>query len=68
MKNVKQIFDSSACPVSVEIFPPKGDLTLEAARELTGGLAQFYFSYVFCWRQWQWRKRRNAGHCAADSA
>ncbi len=46
MKNVKQIFDSSACPVSVEIFPPKGDLTLEAARELTGGLAKLEPSFI----------------------
>lgn len=40
MENVKHIFQTRACPVSFEIFPPKGDLTLEAAREVAGGIAR----------------------------
>ncbi len=40
MRNVKDIFQSRACPVSFEIFPPKGELTLEAAREVAGGIAR----------------------------
>lgn len=44
MKTVAQVFeDCRACgtlPFSVEMFPPKGQLTLDAAREVVGGMAQ----------------------------
>lgn len=33
-------------PISFEIFPPKGDLTLDQAREVAGGLAQLGPSYI----------------------
>lgn len=40
MENVHNIFQSRTLPVSFEIFPPKGELTLEAAREVAGGIAR----------------------------
>ncbi len=46
MENVKQIFESRALPVSFEIFPPKGDLTLEAARELGAVFAELHPEFV----------------------
>lgn len=34
-------FGGEKLPVSFEIFPPKGDLPVEEAREVIGGLARF---------------------------
>lgn len=39
MENVQNIFSAKAMPVSFEIFPPKGDITLESARAVAQGLA-----------------------------
>lgn len=39
MENIKHIFKTRKLPVSFEIFPPKGDLTLDGAREVALGIA-----------------------------
>lgn len=40
------VFGGEALPVSFEIFPPKGDLPVEEAREVIGGLAQLAPAFV----------------------
>ena len=39
MKQISDVFSSTYQPISYEMFPPKGDLTLEQAREVVAGLA-----------------------------
>lgn len=39
MKQISDAFSSTYQPISYEMFPPKGDLTLEQAREVVAGLA-----------------------------
>ena len=39
MKQISDVFSSTYQPISYEMFPPKGDLTLEPAREVVAGLA-----------------------------
>lgn len=39
-------FGGEKLPVSFEIFPPKGDLPVEEAREVIGGLAPLSPSFV----------------------
>ena len=39
MDTIKHIFQTRTLPVSFEMFPPKGDLTLETAREVARGMA-----------------------------
>lgn len=48
MMNVADMFAGAAGarPLSFEIFPPKGDLTLGAAREVAGQLAQLDPSFI----------------------
>lgn len=46
MENVQNIFQNCKLPVSFEIFPPKGELTLEAAREVAGGIARINPDFI----------------------
>lgn len=50
MRNVANIYSEAARegrkPISFEVFPPKGDLTLEAAREMAGHLAQVHPNFI----------------------
>lgn len=46
MENVANIFKTHALPVSFEIFPPKGDLSLQTAREVAGGIARIKPDFV----------------------
>lgn len=39
MTTVAEVFEQRKLPVSFEIFPPKGDLTLDAARAVAGEIA-----------------------------
>ncbi|MEC4183504.1 methylenetetrahydrofolate reductase [Adlercreutzia sp. R21] len=39
MQSVAQLFAPRSIPFSVEMFPPKGSLTLEDARQVVGGMA-----------------------------
>lgn len=43
---ISQVFDGERIPLSYEIFPPKGDLPLEEAREVLSGLAELDPAYV----------------------
>lgn len=47
---VDDIFSRVTQPISFEIFPPKGQLTLDAARKVAGGLSQLdpHFVSVTC--------------------
>ena len=44
--HIIDIFGGEKLPVSFEIFPPKGDLPVEEAREVIGGLAPLSPSFV----------------------
>ena len=46
MVTVSDIFSACACPLSFEIFPPKGDLTLGAARAVVAELAPLAPAFV----------------------
>lgn len=46
MVTVSDIFSACACPLSFEIFPPKGDLTLGAARAVVAELAPLAPDFV----------------------
>ena len=46
MKKISDVFSSSYQPISFEMFPPKGDLTLEQAREVVKGLAPLAPDFV----------------------
>ncbi len=50
MRNVANIYSEAARagrkPISFEVFPPKGDLTLETAREMAGHLAQVHPDFI----------------------
>ncbi len=46
MSTVASIFEAQKLPISFEIFPPKGDLTLTAARTMAAQLAQLEPSFV----------------------
>lgn len=46
MTKVSSIFESQALPVSFEIFPPKGDLTLTTARAMASELAELSPSFI----------------------
>lgn len=46
MTDVADIFAASGRPVSFEVFPPKGELTMEAAREVASGLAPLAPDFV----------------------
>lgn len=46
MENVKNIFETRKLPVSFEVFPPKGDLTLESAREVARGIARISPDFI----------------------
>lgn len=46
MTNVADIFSARACPVSFEMFPPKGELALDAARSVMAELAQLAPDFV----------------------
>lgn len=46
MENIANIFNNRKLPVSFEIFPPKGDLTLESAREVAGGIARINPDFI----------------------
>lgn len=46
MENVKNIFETRKLPVSFEVFPPKGDLTLESAREVASGIARINPDFI----------------------
>ena len=39
--HIIDVFGGEKLPVSFEIFPPKGDLPVEEAREVIGGLRRF---------------------------
>ncbi len=39
MEPVASLFAPRSIPFSVEMFPPKGSLTLDAARKVVGGMA-----------------------------
>ena len=42
----KQAASQGTAPVSFEMFPPKGELTLDTARELAGNLCKLSPSFV----------------------
>ena len=42
----KQAASQSTAPVSFEMFPPKGELTLDTAREVAGNLCKLSPSFV----------------------
>ena len=44
--HIIDVFGGEKLPVSFEIFPPKGDLPVEEAREVIGGLAPLSPSFV----------------------
>ena len=44
--HIIDVFGGERLPVSFEIFPPKGDLPVEEAREVIGGLAPLSPSFV----------------------
>lgn len=44
--HIIDVFGGEKMPVSFEIFPPKGDLPVEEAREVIGGLAPLSPSFV----------------------
>ena len=46
MKQIADVFSTSYQPISFEIFPPKGDLTLDQAREVVSGLAPLAPDFV----------------------
>ncbi len=46
MSTVTSIFKTQKLPVSFEIFPPKGDLTLTAARAMAAELAELAPSFI----------------------
>lgn len=46
MTTVASIFEANKIPVSFEIFPPKGDLTLTTARAMAGELAELNPSFI----------------------
>ena len=46
MTTIEEVFEQQKLPVSFEIFPPKGDLTLDAARAVTGELAQLDPNFI----------------------
>ena len=50
MRNVARIYSSAAQvakkPISFEVFPPKGDLTHEVAREMAGHLAELHPDFI----------------------
>ena len=46
MSSLSSLFPAFALPFSVEMFPPKGQLTLDAARTVAAGLAQARPSFV----------------------
>lgn len=46
METIKHIFETRDLPVSFEIFPPKGDLTLEQAREVAGELSELSPDFI----------------------
>lgn len=46
MRAVDEIFASKEMPISFEIFPPKGELTVQAARSVAGGLAPLSPDFV----------------------
>lgn len=52
--HIIDVFGGEKLPVSFEIFPPKGDLPVEEAREVIGGLAPLFafvcFRHVFSGR------------------
>ncbi len=43
---IASVFDGGKMPVSFEIFPPKGDLPVEEARDVIGGLAPLAPAFV----------------------
>lgn len=43
---IASVFDGGKLPVSFEIFPPKGDLPVEEARDVIGGLAPLAPAFV----------------------
>ena len=46
MPTVAEMFAQRTLPISFEIFPPKGDLTLETARTVAGELAQLAPGFI----------------------
>ena len=44
--HIIDVFGGEKLPVSFEIFPPKGDLPVEEAREVIGGLTPLSPSFV----------------------
>ncbi len=46
MTTVAKLFESQKMPVSFEIFPPKGDLTLTTARAMASELAELSPSFI----------------------
>ena len=42
----KQAASQGTAPVSFEMFPPKGELTLDTAREVAGNLCKLSPSFV----------------------
>lgn len=46
MNTPASILKPAAIPFSIEIFPPKGQLTLDAAREMVAGMAQAHPDFI----------------------
>lgn len=43
---IEELYTTQAQPVSFEVFPPKGDLSLEAARGVAGELSKLHPSFI----------------------